>query len=219
MLRRQRLAIRCLIDFHFDSGRYSFWDGPEGHAEFDGTTYINAGDFGEISGISMGADLGAEGMEIKLNGTRLQEAGAGDPALLFGTFENETYQLRRCDIRFLFLDCDTGAVAFLMKRYAGIIDQARQVEEIDTATGAANAMLVISLESIARRYGTRLGRTRSNDDQQEIWPGDDFFKYTAQSVAKGNSVPWGRDGTAGQRDVFVGIDTTGFRARVPRLVN
>lgn len=194
-LRRQRLAIRTFVDFHLDSGRYSFWDGPEGHVEFDGGTYYNASDFGEIGSISMGTDLGAEGLELKLNGTKLQQNIEGlDPATLFGTLEDETYQMRRVDIRFGFFDCDSGELIFLMRRFAGVIDQARQVEEIDAASGTAQSFLIIALESLARRYGVRVGRTRSNDDQQEIWPGDTFFKFTASSVAKGNSIPWGRAG-------------------------
>lgn len=186
------LAIRTLIDFHLDSGRYSFWDGDKA-AVFEGATYIPASEFGEIGAVSLGKDLGAEGIELRLNGTRLLEAAPefGDPGRLFGSVENEDYQLRRVDIRFAFFHGETGAVALLVRRYAGFIDQIRQVEQVGD-DGEITAWLIVSLESIARRYLVRGGRTRSHDDQQDIWPGDDGFKFTASSVLKQGTLYWGR---------------------------
>ena len=50
----------------------------------------------------------------------------------------------------------------------------------------------MALESVARRYGVRSGRTRSNEDQQAIYPGDTIFKFTAPSTAKSGAMWWGR---------------------------
>lgn len=193
LLRSNAVAVRALIDFHMDSGRYSFWDG-DGEVAFEGQTYIPCGAFGEISSISLGQDLGAEGVVVKLNGTKMQEASPDplDPAALFGTIEAENYQLRRVDIRFVFFHAETGEHILVMKRYAGFIDQIRQEEEIGD-NGAITAWLIINLESIVRRYGTRLGRTRSHDDQQNIYPDDTFFKFTAPSIAQQGVLFWGRD--------------------------
>lgn len=192
-LEAEAVAIRTLVDFHLDTGRVSFWDGDSVRA-FDGTDYIPIGDYGEVGEISMGTDLGAEGIELKLNGTKLVEDApdASDPGALFGAIEDETYQLRRVDVRFAFFSAETGALIFVKKRYAGLIDQMRQVEEIASQTDAAEEWLIVSLESVARRYGVRGGRTRSNEDQQAIFPGDTFFKYTSPSVAKQGSLIWGR---------------------------
>lgn len=186
------VAIRTLVDFHLDSGRFSFWDG-DFNWEFDGQTYIAASDFGEVSGVSMGKDLGAEGVELRLNGTKLQEASPDplDPGALFGTISEENYQLRRVDIRFAFFNPETGELVLLVRRYAGFIDQIRQVEEVGD-DGKITAWLIISLESIVRRYSVRGGRTRSHDDHQDIWPGDTFFKFTASAVAKQGTLYWGR---------------------------
>lgn len=195
-LRSGAIVVRTLIDFHLDSGRYSFWDGDE-NFDFEGQTYIVASDFGEISAISMGKDLGAEGVEIRVNGTKLQELSPDplDPGAIFGTIGEENYQTRRVDIRFAFFHAETGALVLLAKRYAGYIDQMRQVEEIGD-DGNLTAWLIISLESIARRYLVRGGRTRSHDDQQEIWPGDTGFKYTGASIGKQRSLWWGRNAPA-----------------------
>lgn len=185
--------IRTLIDFHLDSGRYSFWDG-EFDMAFEGQTYVSASDFGEVSAISLGQDLGAEGVEIKVNGTKLQEASPDplDPGALFGTIETENYQLRRVDIRFAFFDPETLELVLLVRRYAGFIDQVRQVEEVGDA-GQITSWLIFNLESIARRYSVRGARTRSHDDQQEIWAGDTFFKFTASTIEKANTLYWGRE--------------------------
>lgn len=189
LLRSGAVGVRTLIDFHLDSGRQSYWDG-EANAEFEGQTYIAASEFGEVGPISMGKDLGAEGVEVKLNGTKLLEAaGGGDPAELFGTITTENYQMRRVDISFAFFDANYQLV-LLVRRFAGYIDQIRQVEEV--GNGKITSWLIVSLESIARRYLIRGGRTRSNDDQQEIWPGDTFFSRVAPTIAKQGTLYWGR---------------------------
>lgn len=192
-LASETVAIRTLVDFHLDSGRVSFWDG-DSIRTIDGVDYIPCGDFGEVGEISMGTDLGAEGVELKLNGTKLVEQApdASDPGALFGEIEAETYQLRRVDVRFAFFNAETGALIFMKKRYAGLIDQMRQVEELSQQTDAAEEWLIVALESVARRYGIRGGRTRSNEDQQAIFPGDTFFKFTSPSVARQGSLIWGR---------------------------
>ena len=194
-LESNAIAIRVLIDLYLDSGRYSFWDGGRDW-EYDGTIYRAASDFGEISSIRMGQDLGAEGMELKLNGTKMQELSPDplDPGALFGTIESEPYQMRRTHIHFAFFDVAPGArgtLLFKVRRYAGLIDQIRQVEEIGD-DGMAQAMLVVSLESVARRYGVRSGRKRTAVDQREIYPDDSFFDFVPQTTAKQGSLYWGR---------------------------
>lgn len=195
MLRSGALKIRTLVDVHLDSGRCSFWDG-EGAWSTGDTTYLPAAEFGEISTISAGADLGAEGMEMRLNGSALMRASPepSDPRALFATLEQEDYQLRRVDVTFAFFDGETDELVLLMRRYAGFIDQVRQTEEI--AEGGSAEWLIFALESIVRRYGVRGARTRSHEDQQEIWPGDTFFKFTAPSIATQSSRYWGRKSPA-----------------------
>lgn len=194
-LSANQVAVRALLDLHLDSGRYSFWDGPE-HWAFDGTTYYAAGDFGEISSISMGQDLGAEGIEVRLNGTRMLASSsvAFDPIDLFGSIERETYHLRPLNVSFAFFDTTTWAPMFTLRRFTGLIDQIRQTEEIEDSSSAQlpEAVLVIAAESVARRYGERSGRVRSHEDQSEIHPGDEFFKYTNPTVGRQGSLWWGR---------------------------
>lgn len=190
-LRGHAIAIRTLIDIYLDSGRYSFWDGGENFT-YDGATYVDASAFASVSAISAGQDLGAEGVTLTLNGTKLLEAAGdpSDPAAILGTIENEIYQLRRVEIRFAFFSAETGELLLVVRRYAGLIDQARQEEEM--GEGAVASLLVLAVESIVRRYGRRGGRTRSHEDQQEIWLGDTFFKYTASAVGRAGTLFWGR---------------------------
>lgn len=192
LLESENVKVRTLIDIYLDSGRVSIWDGGFNYS-FDGTVYLAAAQFGHISGLSLGQDLGAAGVELHLNGTKVMEASPepSDPAAIFGTIDSENYQLRRVHIHFAFFAADTGALVLKQRRYAGFIDQIRQEEKADNE-GRMETWLVCSLESIARRYGVNGGRTRSHDDQQEIHAGDEFFLFTSQSVLGHGSVYWGR---------------------------
>lgn len=195
-LQRGAIAIRTLIDIHLDSGdggRQSLWDGDCDLA-YDGVTYRAAPeDIISMGSISAGQDLGAEGVQVRVNGTRLREANpdAGHPAALFGTITSLNYQIRRFDVRFAFFNSETGALIMVKRRFAGFISHMSQSEEIDESTGRAACWLTINLESIVLRYSNRAARTRGHDDQQEIWPGDTGCKFTA-SVAANATLPWGR---------------------------
>jgi len=191
-LRRNAIGVRTLMDIYLDSGRYSFWDGWRNWT-YGGAAYLAAAEFCEMSAIQTGQDLGAEGITVKLNGTKLLDGvpGGGDPGALFGQIEAETYQLRRVNIQFAFIDAETRALLFVIRRYSGLIDQFRQSEEMG-ADGRAQAILTMSLESVARRYGNRGGRTRSHEDQNEIWPGDTGLKFVSASIAGAGAVYWGR---------------------------
>jgi hypothetical protein len=188
---RGPLAIRVLIDLYLDSGRFSFWDG-EGHVNFDGTRYLAAGAFLSAGSVTMGADLGVENVTLTLDGTRLVAAAAeeADPGALLATFGQENYQQRRIEIRFAIFDALTGELVLLLRRFAGLIQQAILSEAISEA-GAAVALRVVC-ESVARRYGRRGGRTRSHEDQTAIFAGDDFFKFVASTVLKERTIYWGR---------------------------
>ena len=192
-LQSGEIAVRTLIDFYFDSGRYSFWDGAE-HLDFDGTTYLVCGDFGEISAIKLGQDLGAEGIEIKLNGTKLLEGSpsAFDPGALFGTIEAENYQNKPVVISLAFFHARTFEYIMTVPRFDGLVDQIKQTEQENEAEGRFEAVMIIHAESLARRYAQRGGRTRSMADQREIWPDDTFFDMTPQVVSQRGNILWGR---------------------------
>lgn len=192
-LRGHAIGLRVLVDLYFGSGRYSFWDGAE-HYTIDGVQYLAAGAFASVSAISYGQDLGAEGIEIILDGTRLLAGSAeeGDPAAVLASIHSETYHQQRVDVRFAFFSAETGELILTLRRFAGLIDQA-EIKEVPAGDeGPGGAFLVLKCESIARRYGRREGRTRSHEDQSEIWAGDEFFKFCSASVAGETRLQWGR---------------------------
>jgi hypothetical protein len=192
-LRRGAIKMRTLVDLYLDSGRYSFWDGA-GHAELNGVYYLAAGAVGSVSGITLGTGLGAEGIEIRLDGTRLiaESYSTDDPAALLATFFSENYHLRRVEISYAFFDAETDALILVQRRFAGLIDQARLEEQL--GDDGAREILVLACESVARRYGRRTGRIRAHEDQSEIWGAgvDDFFKFCAPSVTGERSLKWGK---------------------------
>lgn len=193
---RGPIAVRTLIDFYLDSGRYSFWDG-DGHWNYDGTRYLAAGAFASISPISLGKDLGAEGLEAVLDGTRMLEGAELDPndvAAVLGSIEAEQYHLRRTTVRWAFFSVDAGEygeLVLVLSRHRGLIDQMRQEERKADDGYSSFQALVAAIESVARLYGKRGGRLRTNEDQQEIWPGDTFFKFTPSSVEQQGTLSWG----------------------------
>lgn len=205
---RGPVAIRILVDLYLDSGRYSFWDG-DAHAAFNGATYLSAAAVGGVSPISLGQDLGAEGITLTLDGTRLLEIAGDprDPAEVLGTFEDENYQQRAVDVSYAFFSMETQALILVQRRFAGLIDQAPIQERPPGDDGPGAVILTINCESLARRYGRRVGRLRSHDDQQEIWPGDDFYKFKASTLANERNLLWGRKGDPSQGGAFSGGDT------------
>lgn len=207
-LRSGAIAIRVLVDLYLGSGRYSFWDGVQ-HMTLDGQQYLAAGAFASISTISFGQDLGADGVEIVFDATRLLEASPEpfDPAALLATIHDEAYHQRRIDIRFAFFNAETGEQVLTLRRFGGLIDQIEIRDAPPSDDGPGGAHMVIRCESVARRYGRREGRVRSHEDQTEIWPGDDFFKFTQATITAERRIIWGRrppggggaigDGTSG----------------------
>jgi hypothetical protein len=196
------IAIRVLADFYLGSGRYSFWDGVE-HMSIGGQEYLAAGAFASITPISFGSDLGAEGIEITLDATRLLSGteDASDPAELLATIHEEAYHPKRVEVRFAFFSAETGELVLSLKRFAGIIDQIEIREVPPSSDGPGAALMVMRCESVARRYGRREGRTRSHEDHQEIWPGDDFYKFMSASVTAERRILWGRQATPGSTNV------------------
>ncbi|MGL5116504.1 MAG: hypothetical protein ACRC7C_14390 [Beijerinckiaceae bacterium] len=193
LLRGPAIAIRVLVDLYLGSGRYSFWDGAE-HMTLSGQMYLAAGAFSSVSSISFGQDLGADGIEIVFDATRLLEGSPEpfDPAALLATIHDETYHQKRVDIRFAFFDPETGEQALTVRRFGGVIDQIEIRDAPPGEDGPGGALMVIRCESIARRYGRREGRTRSHEDQTEIWGADDFFKFTSSTIASERNIVWGR---------------------------
>lgn len=195
-LRRGAIGARAMLDLYLGSGRYSFWDGDD-HETINGVTYISAGAFATISDISYGIDLGADGIEIVFDATRLLNASPDpfDPVKLLSTINAEDYHQRRAELRLVLFDAETREQILLVRSFTGVIDQ-MPIEESPGEDGAS-VLLIIRLESVARRYGRRVGRTRTHEDHQEIYPGDDFFRFVSSTVAKERQLYWGRMPPAG----------------------
>lgn len=197
-LRRGAIGARALLDLYLGSGRYSFWDGDE-HQDFNGQTYISAGAFATVSDISYGIDLGADGIEIVFDATRLLNASPDpfDPVKLLASITAESYHQRRAELRLVLFDIETREQILLTRSFTGVIDQMVIEEAPANSNGGASVLLVLKLESVARRYGRRVGRTRTHEDHQEIWPGDNFFQFVSSTVAKERQLYWGRMPPAG----------------------
>lgn len=192
-LRSGPLALYLCVDLFLDGGTQRFWDGPE-NAVISGDSYLSIGAYAGASVVSQGADLGGNGIELTLDATKLLGAAAdvSDPAYFLSTIISAGgYRQRPMRLSFSFWNADTGAHILQLRKFTGVIDQMQIDDKPATGSGEGRALLVIKCESLTLRYGQRTGRVRSHADQQEIWPGDDFFKLCAGSVATERSLNWG----------------------------
>ncbi|MDX2277711.1 MAG: hypothetical protein NW206_19850 [Hyphomonadaceae bacterium] len=195
-LRSGPLALYLCCDLELDSGTERFWDGPE-DATIDGDTFLAIGAFASASSVSMGLDLGGGGVELMLDATKLLDAAANptDPAYFLSTIiSNGGYRQRPMHLYYSFWNASTGLHILQVRAFTGLIDQMTILQR-PGADGRGQAILKVACESLTLRYGTRVGRVRSHADQQEIWPGDDFFKFCAGSVAQERNLDWGKEGS------------------------
>lgn len=192
-LREGAIALYLCLDLFLDSGQQSFWDGPE-DVTISSRTYVAIGAYGGVSTVTMGADLGGGGIELVLDASKLLSDAndVTDPAYFLSTIISDGgYRQRRMELAYSIWNAETGAHIRNVRRFTGLIDQMEIREEPGGEEGG-RALLIVRCESLALRYGQRIGRVRSHEDQQEIWAGDDFFKYCAGSVAQERQLVWGR---------------------------
>lgn len=194
-LRSGPLALYLCVELDLDSGTVRFWDGPD-HVDIDGDTYYAIGAYAGCTTISMGADLGGQGIELTLDATKLLgDAGdVSDPAYFLSTIISDGgYRQRPMRAAYSFWNAQTGVHLLQIRKFTGLIDQ-MEIREEPGGDGSGQALLKVRCESMTLRYGQRVGRIRGNEDQQEIFAGDEFFKLCAGSIATERELLWGHKG-------------------------
>ena len=195
-LRREALDATVLLTFLFDSGTYRFCDDVM-DCTYGGNTFIGASAFAEMTDIRGGQGMSAESVTLTIDGNRLGQSGFTDPASLFRTILAEKYKGRRVNIAIGVKAPNEPNINFIWPAYAGRINYLvwtdEGVEGPDSgATEPAVGKLDIVLDSIAARYRRATYRTRSDPDQQELYPGDRFYQYVTQIGSQEQSLYWGR---------------------------
>lgn len=187
-LREDPLGIFLCVDLFLDAGTQRFWDGPETTA-IGGNTYVATGGYAGASAVSQIADLGASGVELSLDASALLNA-AGDPTdpayFISQIIAAGGYRQRRQEWNYSIWNGKTGVHIFQRRCFTGVIDQM-----VIRQAASGTARLVVRGESLTLRYGQRIGRVRNHEDQQELYPGDDFFKLCSGSIATEKNIIWG----------------------------
>lgn len=203
-LRQGNVGVHAHVDLFLDAGTQSFWDGGES-VTISTRTYVPIGGFGAASATSMSRGLGADGIQLTLDATRLLSAANDltDPAYwLSQIIADGGYRQRRMEMFYSFWDHDSAALLFTRRVFTGVIDQMNSQQTPAQDGGGGLAILVVNCENLALRFGQRVGRVRSHEDQQEIWPGDDGFKFVASTIAKEREIYWGRNGSTASSPGF-----------------
>lgn len=193
LLRSEHIKGNLLATFYLDEGVFRFCDD---HVDLsDGTyTYIGASALSDAAEVRSGTDLAAESTTLVVDGNRMAQAGIPDPAHVLRDIMAYLFQQRRVDYALGLSYPTSQEVSLVIPLYAGKINSIRLVDpEIDAeADEPVFGRLEIVLDSLAARYSRATWRTRSQEDQHEIDPTDDFFSYTVDAVNSERQLYWGK---------------------------
>lgn len=192
-------AMFQCVSLYIDDGPYHFWNGPNSH-NIDGTDFLSVGGFGWVSPVAHSVDMGASGIELVLDATRLLKAANDltDPGVWLSTvISNGGYRQRRMSMSYSIWNAKTGAHVMQRRGFTGVIEQMAIRYDPSPRHGLGNLKLAVRCEAITLRYGQRLGRIRSHEDQRELDPVDDFYLFCTGSVIRERTLQWGRAQTTG----------------------
>lgn len=207
LLRAPAVKVRLFVTFYLDSGVYRFCDDVLDMT--DGTnTFLGASAFTEAVEVRSGRDFAAEPITLICDGNRMAQYGIQDPARVLRDILGYLYQQRRVDFAYAISYPDQQnanlvvPIAAMKINYARLIDDNISLE----STEGAIAKLEIVMDSLAARYSRATYRTRSQEDQHEIDPTDNFYSFASDVANAEKSIYWGRKAPYGGRPSGVNVD-------------
>jgi hypothetical protein len=190
---RERI-VREAVKFELDSGTFGLWNGL-GSITVDSVTYEGVGQMGQASQIVQSGNLVPAGVELRLNG--LDQRSGFTEGGLWTDLEDEDVHGRAVTMyRWYFDNTKRTNVAANLKlsrqTFKGFIDRIKREEQVAKGGGLSEtlvAYLESTLMEINRRHVTR----RTNEHQQQLFSGDDFFEFVPYMPTR--EIFWGRGGT------------------------
>ncbi len=172
------LTAMFLIELRFGSGTV-YVNNLDFDKDYGGHTWLGRGRIGSISAIEEGEDLQANGVRLTLSGI---------DSSLVAIALTEDYQGRAVIISLALLDSNHNIIDTPVQVYRGRMDT-MPIEAGQTATITMNVegRLVDFERPRVRRY--------NSEDQQIVYPTDQFFQYVPQMVSK--ELYWGMATPAG----------------------
>lgn len=199
LLRAPSVRIRLLVTFFLDEGTYRFCDDVMDAT--DGVdTYLGASALTEAIEVRSGRDLAAEPITLICDGNRMAQHGIADPARVLSDMLGYLYQQRRVDFAYGISYPDQASITLRMPVAAMKINYARLIDSTHDLEGgdqAVPAKLEIVFDSLAARYSRSTFRTRSNGDQHEIDPTDNFFSFASDVANVEKTIYWGKKAPRG----------------------
>jgi len=189
-----------LATFYLDEGTYSFCDDVQDLVDpttSPATTYIGASALAQCANIVSSKPFSAESCTITCDGTRMLQSGFTDPAILFRTILTYELHQRRVVLGMGISYPGATNIGLVVQLYSGkinnaqVVDQQVDIGSISDNGGNSGAQLIITLDSLAARYQDTTSRVRNWEDQLEIDPTDNFFKFVNQTVASERVLYWG----------------------------
>lgn len=193
LLNSDNIKARVLSTWYMDHGTYRYCDDHE-DITLGADTWIGASALAACSEIKSGTNMAAEPVTLTLDGTRMYQAGFGDPAAFFRLILELPLPNRRVDIDLALGYADQGGYLFKLPMFAGKINGVKLEDpQANMETGEPQqSKLTIQLDALSIRYGWTTHRVRAHMDQQEIDPDDMFFSFVHENQRNETTLYWGK---------------------------
>lgn len=167
-----RCELFCLLDFA--GGVVRLWTG-QGETSWGGATWLGVGTFGGVSPVEETRSVQANGVQLSLSGI---------PSELVALALTEHYRGRQASLWLALYNTTTGAMLDTpLQIFSGIIDTMELNDSGETST------IVLSVESRLIDLERTRERRYTDEDQQELYPGDLAFEFVESLQNK--DIRWG----------------------------
>ena len=163
-----------LVDLGFPAQTFYYWTGY-GDLTWNGNTYQGLGHLASVSEINEKGTVEAEGITLGLNGI--------EPSLL-AAFLRDAQQGQTVSVHLALLDDDGVLIDVAEDAFSGLFDVPTIVK------GNPESNISLSVESRLIELQKSKERRYTNEDQKELFPGDESLRWVAGLQEK--EITWGR---------------------------
>ena len=151
------------------------------NVDLDGHTWIGLGAMAIVEPITEKSSLEAVAVRIGISGVPTENRSLALAEPIRG---------KACSVYVGFFDDNEAIIGSKVKEYAGILDAPQIITSEPDADGNRSAQITVTVEGILIDFSRPgRGRRHTNEDQQELYPGDLFYSL-ADDISK-KSFPWG----------------------------
>lgn len=198
LMNSDNIKARVLTTWYMDHGTYRYCD-DHSDITLGANTWIGASALAACSEIKSGQNMSAEPVTITIDGTRMYQAGFGDPAAFFRLILELPLPNRRVKVELALGYADQEGWVFALPMFSGKINNVKledpQAKPEETAP--QQSKLIITLDALSIRYGWATYRVRTHQDQLDIDPTDMFFSFVHENQRNESTLYWGKKAPTG----------------------